>query len=115
MDFLLVDAKNLLLERKVYRDADHALDHTFGEHTTVGAVSLRVGTTPLTAAFSDEALEDMTFDSGCYLARHLFVGNVLLSLQDGGPMDDGLVETVRKDLKFVSADYVRRKKREASA
>jgi hypothetical protein len=57
----------------------------------------------------------MQLDGGCHLARHLFVGNVLLSLLDGGPMEDGLVEQVRKDLKFVSADYVRRKKREAEA
>jgi hypothetical protein len=115
MDFLLVDAQNLLLERKTYRDADHALDHTFGTHAPVGVVSLRVGTTLLAAAFQEDALEDICVDGGCYLARHLFVGNVLLSLLDGGPMDDELVQQVRKDLKFVSADYVRRKKLEAEA
>jgi hypothetical protein len=119
MDFLLVDTQNLLLEQKTYQDVDHIVDHvldyTFGANTTVGVVSLQVGTRLLAAAFQNDALEDVRVDGGCYLARHLFVGNVLLSLLDGGPMDDGLVEQIRKDLKFVSADYVRRKALEAEA
>jgi hypothetical protein len=119
MDFLLVDTQNLLLERKTYQDVDHIVDHIldpiFGANTTVLVVSFLVGTRLLGAAFQDDALEDIRVDGGCYLARHLFAGNVLLFLLDGGPMDDGLVDQIRKDLKFVSADYVRRKALEAEA